>query len=129
MAFRLTKEELKTHDDLVLALTETANKLHETVAQFNAMMTEAWSAVEQMQNRYNEQVQHAQKFVDAVYASRHDEYDNKSEKWQDSDDGQSVYLWLEEWNITLEESDLELPETIEVIGLSVSDLEELPTEA
>ena len=40
------------------------------------------------------------------------EFDAKSEKWQESDKGIVVRTWIEQWEVSLDDVDLDLPEPL-----------------
>jgi uncharacterized coiled-coil protein SlyX len=128
MAFKLTKDELKSRDNLIAAANETGGALTAAVDTFNAMMTEAWATVEQAQEQYNQVVDQAQEFTEAVHESHNTAYEEKSETWQGGATGRLVCVWLEEWSVDLEESDLEVPEPVMMGDLIGPMLEGLPIE-
>jgi ribosomal protein L12E/L44/L45/RPP1/RPP2 len=128
MAFKLSKVEQETRTILVAALEETGEALKNAVDTFNATITAAWAEVQQRQEQYNKNVEQSQEFIEAVHDDQNDDYEEKSEAWQESDVGQAVYAWLEEWSIDLEPSDLEPPEPITLDDLAGSELEGLPIE-
>ena len=39
-----------------------------------------------------------------------EEFESKSERWQDGDNGFQVRTWIEQWEMSLDEVDLDLPE-------------------
>lgn len=95
MAFKLNKSELSRRDEILNDLrtrldslsalldkpipTEIPNKVMEAAATFTVVLTEA------------------EDFRDEVATRLRDEYDEKSEFWQDSDRGMNVYEMLEQW--------------------------------
>jgi hypothetical protein len=44
-----------------------------------------------------------------------EQFDAKSERWQESDNGMQVRTWIEQWEMSLDDIDLELPEPLEEI--------------
>jgi hypothetical protein len=48
--------------------------------------------------------------------NRYPAFDAKSERWQDSDNGTQVRTWIEEWEMSLDDIDLDLPEPLEEIA-------------
>jgi hypothetical protein len=40
------------------------------------------------------------------------EFDAKSEKWQESDKGIKARCWIEQWEMSLDDVDLDLPEPL-----------------
>lgn len=112
MAFKLTKTELIQREKIAAALKTTGTALSEAVTIFNTTCEEAWKTVEAAQESYNEQVQMAQEFMVEVHDSHQNEFDEKSEKWQESDAGQAASGWLDEWEMDLDEEQLERPDPL-----------------
>ncbi len=56
------------------------------------------------------------------------QFDAKSERWQDGDTGTLVRSWIEHWEMTLEEVDLDLPEPLEELdpGTHAGEIEDAP---
>jgi len=80
MAFRLTKGQLRQKQTLLTTLREAEQAFEGAVMAYNG-------AVEQAR-------EWAQKTADGIRS----EYDSKSERWQDSQTGQAVSVWLDEWD-------------------------------
>ena len=43
------------------------------------------------------------------------QFDAKSERWQDSDQGNQVRAWIEQWEMSLDDVDLDLPDLLDGI--------------
>lgn len=79
---------------------------------------------------YNKLVQQANEFVEETRSSMQSYYDDRSEKWQESDRGSCFQVWLDEWDSTeLEEIELTMPEETDVPEFqAVEAITELPIE-
>ena len=93
MAFRLTKGQLRQKQTLLTTLREAEQAFEGAVMAYNG-------AVEQAR-------EWAQKTADGIRS----EYDSKSERWQDSQTGQAVSVWLDEWD-NLDADLVELPDSV-----------------
>lgn len=88
---KLTKQELKTRDEHVEALS-TAEKIF-----FDAA------------NAYNKILTEADAFIGEVRDRLQSEFDDKSEKWQELDAGVSAQEMIKEWDdLTFNDVELEL---------------------
>ena len=54
----------------------------------------------------------ARTLASSVTEAAQQTFDAKSEKWQDSDKGIQVRSWIEQWEVSLDDVDLELPEPL-----------------
>jgi len=73
---------------------------------------------------YNEQLREAHAFVEGVATAARDRWDNRSERWQDSDKGQSAATWVEAWEEAaseLENGELEEPDADYLEALDTAD--------
>jgi hypothetical protein len=64
---------------------------------------------------YNETVERARNLAGQISDTAQEDFDAKSERWQDSDTGIQVRSWIEQWEMSLDDVDLELPEPLEEI--------------
>ena len=58
---------------------------------------------------YNESLQRARDLADNIAAATREAVDARSDKWQDSDKGDQVRHWIEQWEMNLDEVDLDFP--------------------
>jgi len=88
MAFKLTAEEAKTFEDLRGTYNQTKELLQHAVDNYNEILTQL------------------AEFRDSLLERLQGEFDEKSEKWQESDKGSAVGAMIDEWeNLNLEEID------------------------
>lgn len=118
MAFKLTKAEdaqklelegrlneaFGIADDAATALQD---KIDELIQAFNNGPLVALNAV----------VEEAYNFVEDIHRDRQEEYDERSERWQEGDRGQATSEWLNSWEGAL--SDLEQREDIATPELEI----------
>lgn len=129
----LSKEQVKLKADLVLSLStemdelktavvaynekkaEAFAALDKAVADFNSAMSEAWGEVGAAVESYNEEVTKARDFASEIAGDIESYYDDKSDKWKESERGESYSSWKDEWQgISLDDLELEQPSEIEI---------------
>jgi hypothetical protein len=115
MAFKVTKEQLATRDVLAADLRAKATALNVTIAAFNREVEPLVRAVAEAQVNYNETVEHARALANQISEAAQEVFDAKSGRWQDSDSGIQVRTWIEQWEMSLDDIDLDLPEPLEEI--------------
>ena len=115
MAFKVTKEQLARRDVLAADLRAKATALNVTIAAFNREVEPLVRAVAEAQVNYNETVEHARALASQISEAAQEVFDAKSERWQGSDSGIQVRTWIEQWEISLDGIDLDLPEPLEEI--------------
>ena len=54
----------------------------------------------------------ARALANNIVEAAQDEFDAKSERWQDGERGVQVRSWIEQWQMSLHEVDLDLPEML-----------------
>lgn len=131
MAFKLDKKELERKAGLVEALNEQAGKLDDALATYNAEAGLLWDKLQFEIEAYNEIVAEARGFAEDIANAATEEYDNKSEKWQEGERGQAASEWKDAWeNNELDEIEVEKPEEITMDDPDHgAKLEQLPEEA
>jgi exonuclease VII large subunit len=115
MAFKVTKEQLARRDVLAADLRAKATAFNAAIAAFNREVEPLARAVAEAQANYNEAVEQARTLASQISQAAQEVFDAKSERWQDSDNGTQVRTWIEEWEMSLDDIDLDLPEPLEEI--------------
>jgi hypothetical protein len=64
---------------------------------------------------YNAIRERARTLAGGIVDAAQEAFDAKSEKWQKSDRGIQVRLWFEEWEVSLDDVDLELPDPLQEV--------------
>ncbi len=132
MAFRLTNDEQKDKTKHESALREGWAKVEDAKAEAEGAIQQAMSALKEAINEFQTAVENAEGFRDEVSSRLREEFDDKSETWQEGDRGQEASSVVESWeNTSFQADDLEVPE----IDLDladgndiISELEGLPVE-
>jgi chromosome segregation ATPase len=115
MAFKVTREQLARRDVLAADLCAKATALNTAIAAFNREVEPLARAVAEAQATYNEIVEQARTLAGQVSQAAQEVFEAKSERWQDSDGGIQVRTWIEQWEMSLDDIDLDLPEPLEEI--------------
>jgi hypothetical protein len=113
MTFKLNKEHLAKRQALVADLRAKAAVLNVAIVAFNRGVEPLSRAVADAQAGYNETLEMARALANSVAETAREEFDAKSERWQDGETGTQVRSWIEHWEMNLDEVDLDLPEALE----------------
>jgi hypothetical protein len=112
MAFRLRKDQLTERDALAADLRKKAEALNIAIAAFNHAIGPGSQAVGEALAAYNGTLEKARALASSITEPAQEQFDAKSEKWQESDKGIEVRSWIEQWEMSLDDIDLELPEPL-----------------
>jgi len=125
MAFKLNKTESKRKSELADTLTSKLMTFEEARASQTGKEDSTLSdALAEVLVALSE----TKEFVEEVASRMRDEYDEKSEKWQESDTASEIDEMINEWeNADFEEPDLTDPGSLEFDNYAET-LEELPEE-
>lgn len=129
MSFKLSKEQSADRKALAAVLRTRAAALNIAIAAFNQAVEPFVKAVAEAQNDYNEVLETARALAINIAEAAQEEFDAKSERWQDGDRGVQVRGWIEQWQMSLPEVDLDLPEMLPDIDPDehAGELEDAPT--
>jgi hypothetical protein len=128
MTFKLSKDQSARRLVLAADLRAKAAVLNTAIAAFNRGVEPLSRAVAEAQAGYNETLALARALADSVAETAREAFDAKSEKWQDSETGTQVRGWIDEWEMSLDEVDLDLPERLEELDpdAHADELEDAP---
>jgi hypothetical protein len=112
VAFKINKQQLIERDVLAADLRKKAEALNSVIVAFNQAIEPLSQAVHVALEDYNEILEKARTLASGVTEAAQPAFDAKSEKWQDSDKGIQVRSWIEQWEVSLDDVDLELPEPL-----------------
>jgi hypothetical protein len=112
MAFKIGKQQLAERDTLAADLRKKAEALNIAIVAFNQATGPLSQAVGDALEDYNGVLEKARPLVAVVTETAQAKFDAKSEKWQESDTGIQVRSWIEQWEMSLDDVDLELPEPL-----------------
>lgn len=133
MAFKLTKNEIARRDSIVSDLNAAREKLEDAVRVYNAAVEAAREPLRQVLSDYNEVLANARGFVEDIASEAQEQYEGRSDRWRDSDAGSTAREWVDAWQTTTFDSDVEFEfgdDLSEDLGEDHgNDLEELPVEA
>jgi len=131
MAFRLNKKESAQRVDHVNAIELAGVKLSTAICEYNEVVGAAREALQEAVNAYNETLGEARDFVEDIASSRREDFDNKSERWKEGENGSAAETFTSAWEgIELEEFDPEVAQDIDEPDLPHrDDIENLPEEA
>jgi hypothetical protein len=115
MTFKVGREQLAKRDALAAKLRQKAETLNTAIATFNQGIEPLSRAVAEAQNAYNETLEAARTLTGNVAEAAQEEFDAKSERWQNGENGMRVRTWIEQWEMSLDDIELDLPEPQEQI--------------
>jgi hypothetical protein len=115
MAFKLGKEQLAERDALAADLRKKAEALNIAVVAFNQAIEPLSQAIGEALENYNAILEKARALASSITEPAREKFEAKSGKWQDSDKGIEVRSWIEQWEMSLDDVDLLLPEPLEEI--------------
>ena len=130
MAFKLTKEEKDTRLQILKDLKEGWANLDDVRNGAETRIQEAIEEVNQAVGVYEAALEAAEAFRDEVATRLREEWDGKSEGWQEGDNGAEASTLVEEWENAAIGEEMSV-NTAEInIGDGGHDaiLEDLPTE-
>lgn len=127
---KLNKSQVQQRDVLVAALQDQQEEVELAINHFNEQMIELFAAVEEAIESYNGTVRDAAEYVSTIAQDAESAFDERSERWQESERGERFREWVDEWmNVVLDEVQIEQPEEVDVPDLCAAEtLENLPLE-
>lgn len=131
MTFALTKTELSQFTNLLTELTSARGKIDQVVTIYNQQTEALRPPVEEAITGYNSILAKVRDFTSGIAARGREELDNKSEKWLESDTGQSAEEWTESWEtVELDDIDFQWPDELTIdLDDYLESLEDLPQAA
>ena len=112
VAFKLSKQQLAERDAFAADLCKKAAALNIAIVAFNQAVEPLSLAVGEALEDYNGILEKARTLASSVTEAAQAEFDAKSEKWQESDKGIQVRTWIEQWEVSLDDINLDLPEPL-----------------
>lgn len=115
---KLTKAELAERERHADALKSKAQALEEALQEFNSGLDALRAAFQPALDEYNEALDGAREFKEDIVSSLQEKFDDKSDRWKESERGQQVQQWIEEWEgAEFEPLELDLPDALEELEL------------
>ena len=126
----LDKDQEKKKTDLVDAIRTAQAELETAITNFNSVVEDEQDKVNGKLNALNEKIGEAREWAEGIASDMQSYYDEKSERWQEGDNGQNYSSWKEEYeNLSADEVEVTFPDDLEVPDCTVAeDLENLPSE-
>lgn len=115
--FKLSRSQLSTRDDLLARLQVAEADLGSAIERYNELLESAQGGVQAALQRFNDLLTQAQEFCTEVAGEAQSEWDERSEKWQEGDNGQAAASWIESWESAageLDEIEVDFPDPVEV---------------
>jgi hypothetical protein len=115
MPFKLSREQLAKRHALADELREKARALNIAIAVFNQGVEPLAQTLGEAQDAYNATLEATRSLANSIAEPAQAAFDAKSQRWQDGDKGSQVGSWIEQWEMNLDDIDLERPEPLEEI--------------
>jgi hypothetical protein len=112
VVFKLSKQQLAERKALAADLRKKAVALNTAIVAFNEAVEPLSQAVGEAQGDYNGILEKARTLTSSVTEVAQQKFDAKSEKRQESDKGIQARCWIEQWEMDLDDIDLELAEPL-----------------
>jgi hypothetical protein len=128
MAFKISNELLARRRALAADLSARGRALNVAVSTFNRDIAPLVQHVAEALDSYTGSPGRARDLADNIVTAAQEAFDTKSDKWQDSEKGEQVRHWIEQWEMSLDSVDLDLPPVFEKIDPEepAGDLEDAP---
>jgi hypothetical protein len=72
----------------------------------------SWRSAPPIPIDYNEVLETARALANSITELAQEQFEAKSERWQNGEKGTQVRNWIEQWEMSLDDIDLELPEAL-----------------
>jgi hypothetical protein len=130
-SFALTKDESATLSRLIDDIASSKAKIEQTITIYNQQVEVLRSPVESAVTELNNHLAEARTLCSSVAARAQAKIDDKTEKWEESDEGEAATVWQSSWDgIELDDLDFQWPDELMIdIPSYDEDLEDLPKEA
>jgi chromosome segregation ATPase len=124
---KLNATQIKIKNDLATRLEGSAQGVRNEIHAINTYLTEARERLENLMGLHNSLVEDANAFIESVHDEQEGFVADRSEGWSSTDKGEMYQGWADEWLLSLEELEIELPQELEEPDLqSIEDFKALP---
>lgn len=126
----ISNKQLEQLNSFKSDLQQKQEEVSSASTDFNGKVQELWAnLVADSIDEYNKTVSAAQDFVDQTQEEIQNYYDERSESWQSGEHGTSFNEWINQWDVSLEEIDMDSPSETDLPDFgAVGQLEDLPEE-
>lgn len=114
----LTKASLADKSKHQQAIDVAVTELESAIGGYNETVNAAKQKVEDALKKLNDAISSADNWRDGIHADQESYFEDRSEKWQESDAGQNYSAWMDEWSQEFEQVELEYPEELEMPDVS-----------
>jgi len=123
----LNKAQMQRKCEIATALAKVEEDIRDETNRFNAQIFHLFSFIEGLKERRNELVGEANAFCEEIQQGQENYISERSDSWQDGENGQTYKAWAEEWSLTVDEIDIACPEPIEEPDMDAAEaLRDLP---
>lgn len=124
----LNKTQQGEKIELAAGLRQAEDDLNLAIASLNAGLEALKAPVIAAKEAYNAAISDAKSWAETIQADMESHYDDRSEKWQESDAGSAYCDWKDAYGLAdLEDQDLEFPAEMEDMSNGFGDMvEDLP---
>jgi|SRR6185503_2787035 len=130
MAFKLTKAESAEREQVLQQLNDAWTAYEDELSKAKEAIQAVYDSLNAKLGDYRTAIEEATRVSEEIGNRLREEWDGKSEKWQESDAGTSANEMVEQWeNVQFDEvEDLDPPDIEEVNSDHCETFEGLPTE-
>jgi hypothetical protein len=107
MAFKLGKQQVAERNRLADELRQQGKTLNAAIVAYNAAVGPLSKALDEAVEEYNDILERARTLTGTVVDAAQQEFDGKSQRWQEGDKGNRVRSWIEQWEINLDGVDID----------------------
>lgn len=126
---KLSEQQIKEQEIYIVKIKELQEKLTEEIDRFNKQVSDMWQRkVGRAAEKLNETLRDADSFREQVHAEMEEYFEERSEKWQTSEEGEKFSAWLDSWEALIDEVELEEPVPIDPPDMMDFDYEIYPEE-
>jgi hypothetical protein len=125
---RLSKKQQERHEELLVQLTTARDDLNQAIIHFNEEVSKLHGDLAPKVTAVNEAITLVNAFVEEIHGDQECFYDERSEKWQENDAGQAYADWMGEWEMSIDELELEEPTPFDEVEIDVETFENLSQE-
>ena len=119
---RLSKTQVARHEELSQKLATVRDELNDAIKAFNAEVTMLHARLLQPKvAEVNAAVSLANAFVEEIHGEQESYFDERSDAWREGDAGSEYESWKNEWELSLDEMELEDPVPFDEVDMIDAD--------
>ena len=112
----LTREQIQTKLNLTQRLSEVGEELQDAISHHNQLLEAAHDEIRELEGRYNEICEEAQGFINTIKDGQEAYSNDRAEQWREEKAGEAYETWMDVWDTTLEEVEIDLPDEVENVS-------------